>query len=141
MIELPQHHIGFAVKDIHKTQKIWVESGALPLIDIESDPEQGVYCSLLRVSSSSKIELISPLPGTKHPLETILQNKGGLHHICYESDDIELDLIRLAKSKSFIVISEPKYARIFDAQIAFLMLKGGFLVELLQYKRTRPSSL
>lgn len=79
------------------------------------------------------IELLAPL-AEEGPIATFLQKKGGgLHHICYQVQDIKGELERLAEEGFQLIDSEPREGAL-GKQIAFIHPKstGGVLIELCQ---------
>jgi methylmalonyl-CoA epimerase len=90
------------------------------------------------------IELLEPTD-TQSPIAKFLGKKGGgLHHLCFEVDDIDA-ATRDLEQKGFKVVSEPVecigYNRSFNlgkecsTRIAFLMISNKLLIELLQKGR------
>ena len=87
------------------------------------------------------IELLEPTED-RSPIAKFLRKKGGgLHHLCFEVDDIDA-ATRDLEQKGFKVVSEPVecigYDRSFNlgkecsTRIAFLMTSNKLLIELLQ---------
>ena len=82
------NHVAIAVKDAEKAAKIY---GAAFGADISSAvplPEHGVITVFVTLPNT-KIEFIQPL-GETSPIARFLERNidGGIHHICYEVDDI-----------------------------------------------------
>ena len=82
------NHIAIAVPDLAKAARIYAEmlgatvSAPLPL------PDHGVTVVFVDLPNS-KIELLEPL-GEASPIARFLEKNtgGGMHHICYEVNDI-----------------------------------------------------
>jgi methylmalonyl-CoA/ethylmalonyl-CoA epimerase len=82
------NHVAIAVRDLDRAARAYRDtlgaevSGPVPL------PEHGVTTVFVTLPNS-KIELIAPL-GANSPIEKFLERnpEGGMHHICYEVDDI-----------------------------------------------------
>jgi methylmalonyl-CoA/ethylmalonyl-CoA epimerase len=82
------NHVALATPDLEKAAKLYRESlGAsvsapLPL------PEHGVTVVFVE-AANTKIELLQPL-GAGSPIAKFLEKNpdGGMHHICFEVDDI-----------------------------------------------------
>jgi len=82
------NHVAIAVKDAEKAAKIYGAafgadiSAAVPL------PEHGVITVFVTLPNT-KIEFIQPL-GENSPIAKFLERNadGGIHHVCYEVDDI-----------------------------------------------------
>ena len=83
----------------------------------------------------TKIELIHPLNG-EGPVKKFLEKKGGgLHHICFQTDDIIDDMKRL-QTKGYRFLSEEPQAGAHGSKVAFIHPKsaGGVLIELAEHK-------
>lgn len=125
------HHIGFVVHDVHESIKKWKASGYQIEISPVSDPLLNVVCCTLVKSGELRIELVSPSQDSKnHPLSSRLRRGGGLDHICYQVDDIDLALENEAKQGGLRVMA-PTFAATFDTRVAFVLRPGGILVELM----------
>ena len=82
------NHVAIAVPDIDKAAAVYRNtlsaevSGKVPL------PEHGVTTVFVNLPNT-KIELLEPL-GEGSPIAKFLERNGdgGIHHICYEVDDI-----------------------------------------------------
>ena len=82
----------------------------------------------------TKIELIHPL-NEEGPVQKYLDKKGGgLHHICFKTDDIEDDMERL-KEKGYRFLSETPQKGAHGTRVAFIHPKsaGGVLIELAEH--------
>jgi len=82
------NHVAIAVRDIAKASEVYrttlgaTVSAAVPL------PAHGVTTVFITLPNT-KIELLEPL-GQDSPIAKFLERNpdGGIHHICYEVDDI-----------------------------------------------------
>ena len=82
------NHVAIAVRDLAQASAVYRDvlgakvSAPLPL------PEHGVTTVFVNLPNT-KIELIEPL-GANSPIAKFLERNpdGGIHHICYEVDDI-----------------------------------------------------
>ena len=82
------NHVAIAVRDIAKATEVYrttlgaAVSAAVPL------PAHGVTTVFITLPNT-KIELLEPL-GPSSPIAKFLERNpdGGIHHICYEVDDI-----------------------------------------------------
>ena len=82
------NHVAIAVRDAEKAARIY---GAAFGADISATvplPEHGVVTVFVTLPNT-KIEFIQPL-GETSPIAKFLERNadGGIHHICYEVDDI-----------------------------------------------------
>jgi methylmalonyl-CoA/ethylmalonyl-CoA epimerase len=137
------NHIGIAVRDVREAAEVLCLLGLKRLTTPEPDPIQRVLACFLAGGDEHgvHIELIEPTDETS-PIAAFLQKRGGgLHHLCFEVDDIDEMTDRL-KQKGFPVVSPPVecvgYDRSFDlkasqaTRISFLLLPNRLLIELLQ---------
>ena len=79
------------------------------------------------------IELVHPLDGTG-PIATYLEKRGGgLHHLCFRTDDIDADVERL-RAKGYQFTSDAPTPGAHGARVIFIHPKScdGVLIELSQ---------
>ena len=112
------HHVGVVVSDITNSL------GALSkFLEFESStstniPSQKVNICFLKLGNF-RLELIEPIENDS-PVHEFAQNGGGIHHLCFEVEDIR-KTIKEMEEKGAKVIVEP--VRGFeDRLIAFLFL-------------------
>jgi methylmalonyl-CoA/ethylmalonyl-CoA epimerase len=88
------HHVGVVVRDMEQAMRFYRDLLGLHVAKLETIQEQGVKAALLTVGDS-EIELLEPVvPDTG--VARYLERKGeGLHHVCFEVDDVERDLTLL----------------------------------------------
>ena len=126
-------HIAIAVPDLrHAIQRFCMDLG-LPLLGQEDVPAQSTTTAFLPVGET-RIELVHPMEG-KGPIQTFLDKRGGgLHHLCFETDDIMGDVARL-KSKGYRALSEQPSPGAHGSQVIFFHPKDfdGVLIELVQH--------
>lgn len=125
-------HIGIAVKDIEASNELFEALFDEPHYKIESVESEGVLTSFFKVGQS-KIELLQAT-NADSPIAKFIEKKGeGMHHIAFEVDDIEAEILRL-KGKGFKMIHEVSKLGADNKKIAFLHPKStnGVLVELCQ---------
>jgi len=123
------HHVGVACRNID--EEIVNISKIHQIIKkslVVFDKEQNAELVLLTLSDGTNIELISG-----KPVETLLKKTITYYHLCYEVDDINLEIERLVNEHAFL-ISPPKPAILFDnRKVAFLNVSYG-MIELLSSK-------
>jgi methylmalonyl-CoA/ethylmalonyl-CoA epimerase len=128
------HHVGYVVRDIEHSAKGFVHSlNATWDGKIFEDPNQKVKVTFLSTGAKqTQIELVEP-NGPDAPVQKFLQEKGGgLHHVCYETDDLERELAAL-RAQGGVIAKRPKPAVAFDGRrIAWVMTAERLLVELLE---------
>lgn len=125
-------HIGIAVNSIDEKLKVWRDMLGLELTSIEDVPDQKVRVAVLPIGDVS-IELLEPLDETS-TIRKFIDKKGeGLHHLCFEVNNIEKILLEM-KSKGVLLIDETPRIGASGKKIAFIHPKdmGGVLIELTQ---------
>jgi len=125
------HHVGIVVRSADEALKFYRDALGLPVTADRVIDDQGVRGVLLQIGDS-EIELIEPTR-TDTGVARFLESRGeGLHHICFETDDVEKELEE-AKRKGIQVIDE-KPRRGLAGMICFLHPKSnhGVLVEFAQ---------
>jgi len=129
------HHIGFVLASIEESAKsIATSLGATWDGSIIFDPLQSVRVCFLRGLDDREalIELVEP-HGTNSPVAQFLTRRGGgLHHFCYEVENLESHLV-FCKSVKTVVIRPPVPAVAFDGRrIAWALTRNRILVEFLE---------
>jgi methylmalonyl-CoA/ethylmalonyl-CoA epimerase len=87
------HHVAVVAPDVEAALGFWRDTLELPLLREADVPEQGVRAALL-ACGSAELEVIAPTaPDTG--VARFLANRGeGLHHLCFESDDVVREVRR-----------------------------------------------
>ena len=82
------NHVAIAVKDIAAASEIYRSTLGASVSDAVAQPDHGVTTVFIELPNT-KIELLEPL-GTDSPINAFLERNpsGGIHHVCYEVDDI-----------------------------------------------------
>ena len=128
------NHVAIAVPDIAAAAKQYRDVLGTEISPIEDQPEHGVQTVFIELPNT-KIELLGVL-GDGSPIIGFLEKNptGGIHHVCYEVDDILAARDRL-KGKGARVLGdgEPKIGA-HGKPVLFLHPKdfNGTLVELEQ---------
>jgi len=87
------HHVAVAVHDLDAGLGFWRDALELPLLRSADVPEQGVRAALL-ACGAGEIEVVAPLTPDSR-IARFLESRGeGLHHICFESDDVVREVRR-----------------------------------------------
>lgn len=125
-------HIGIAVKDISASNELFSKLFGEPHYKVEAVESEGVKTSFFKVGEN-KIEL---LEATKEdsPIAKFIERKGeGIHHIAFDVENIEEEIIRL-KKEGFIVLNDTPKKGADNKLVAFLHPKttNGVLIELCQ---------
>ena len=82
------NHVAIAVRDIAKASAVYRDTLGAKITAPLPQPEHGVTVVFVELPNS-KIELMAPL-GEGSPIESFVARNpgGGIHHVCYEVDDI-----------------------------------------------------
>ena len=128
------NHVAIAVRDIAKAAKCYRESLGADTSAPMPQPDHGVTTIFITLPNT-KIELLEPL-GADSPIAKFLERNpdGGVHHICYEVDDILAAREQLkAKGARVLGDGDPKIGA-HGKSVLFLHPKDffGTLIELEQ---------
>jgi len=116
---LKLHHIGIVVKNIQEslgelTKYLDFESTTIPSLV----GSQKVNICFLKTNNVF-LELIEPAEENS-PISNFIKKGGGFHHLCFEVDDIHLELEKMKKNGARIVVDVVKG---FEERLtAFVML-------------------
>lgn len=123
-------HIAIAVEDLEVAKKAFETLIGNKVELIEEVPDQKVRVGLIPVGES-RIELAGPTDPSS-TISRFIQKRGeGIHHICFEVENIKSELSRL-KAAGFQIIDEQPRLGADGHLIAFIHPRttGGVLVEL-----------
>ena len=128
------NHIAIAVRDLAAASAVYRDTLGAKLSDPLPQPEHGVTVVFIELPNA-KVELLEPL-GAGSPIAKFLEKNpdGGMHHICYEVDDIIAARDRLkAQGARVLGDGEPKIGA-HGKPVLFLHPKDfcGTLVEIEQ---------
>jgi methylmalonyl-CoA/ethylmalonyl-CoA epimerase len=128
------HHVGFVVASIQDVASGFAQSiGAAWDGEIVHDSLQLAKVAFLRtgLQDHPALELVEPV-GDQSPVHGFLRRGGGLHHLCYEADVLE---IQLAASRSLggLLVKPPLPAVAFGGRrIAWVYTRHKLLLEYLE---------
>jgi methylmalonyl-CoA/ethylmalonyl-CoA epimerase len=143
MMTLKLNHIGVVVQDIGESIEIFQTLGLCQATHPEPDPIQRVSAVFISAGNegSVSIELLQPLDDQSPVSKFLTQRGGGLHHLCFEVDDIE-ETTEALRKRGLKMVRPPVecvgYDRSFGlggtkpTRIAFFLLANKLLIELLQ---------
>lgn len=128
------NHVAIAVPDLVRAAAVYQETLGAAVTEQVPLPEHGVTTVFVNLPNT-KIELLAPL-GPNSPIAKFLERSpdGGVHHICYEVDDILLAREQLEAAGARVLgDGEPKIGA-HGKPVLFLHPKDftGTLVELEQ---------
>ena len=125
-------HVGVAVDDLDEAVALYSERLGMPVEHRETVEDQGVEAVLVGVGEGH-IELLRPL-AAETPVGRFLDRNGpGLHHVAYETTDIQ-SALDAARAAGIRLIDEGPRTGIRNSRVAFLHPKstGGVLTELVE---------
>ena len=128
------NHVAIATKNIEAAAKVYRDTLGAKVSEPVPQPDHGVTTIFVELPNT-KIELLEPL-GENSPIAKFLEKNpsGGMHHICYEVDDIYAARDRMrAEGATITGTGEPRIGA-HGKPVIFLHPKDfvGTLVELEQ---------
>lgn len=128
------NHVAIAVRDIAKASAVYRDTLGADVTDKVAQPDHGVFTVFINLPNT-KIELLEPMNAAS-PIAKFLDKNpdGGIHHVCYEVDDIITARDKLkAQGARVLGDGEPKIGA-HGKPVLFLHPKDfcGTLVELEQ---------
>ena len=125
-------HIAIAVPDLEKAIKRFMEDFGLTLEGTE-DVEAAKTTTAFFPLPPTSIELVHPLGGEGAIAKYLEKKPGGLHHLCFRSDNILEDVARLRGLGYQFLADEPSPGA-HGSQVIFIHPKScdGVLIEINQ---------
>jgi methylmalonyl-CoA/ethylmalonyl-CoA epimerase len=128
------NHVAIATKDVKKASEVYRATLGAKVSEPVPLPDHGVVTVFVELPNT-KIELLEPL-GENSPIAKFLEKNpaGGMHHVCYEVDDIYAARDRMKAAGATITgTGEPRIGA-HGKPVIFLHPKDfvGTLVELEQ---------
>ena len=100
-------HIGIAVENIGEALAFFEQALGLPLERVDSEEGGRTDVAFMPVGSSD-VELVEP-KDTDSGLAKYLAKRGeGIHHICFQVDDIDAALARLKEHGAQLIDETPR---------------------------------
>jgi methylmalonyl-CoA/ethylmalonyl-CoA epimerase len=128
------NHVAIAVRDLNAATRIYRDTLGATVSEPDALPEHGVTVVFVSLPNT-KIELLEPL-GAESPIAKFLDRNpdGGIHHVCYEVDDILAARDRLISTGAKVLGSGEPRIGAHGKPVLFLHPKDfcGTLVELEQ---------
>jgi methylmalonyl-CoA/ethylmalonyl-CoA epimerase len=125
-------HIGVAVEDIDAAIQLYGGSFGMAEQHRETVEEQGVEAVLLEVGEGH-VELLRPLSSETVIGRFLAKNGPGLHHVAYQTDDIDRTLGAVREAGIGLIDETPR-AGIRGSRVAFLNPRStaGVLTEIVE---------
>jgi len=128
------NHVAIAVRDLGKAAAIYRGVLGAQVSAAVPQPDHGVTTVFVTLPNT-KIELLEPL-GQTSPIAKFLDRNpdGGIHHICYEVDDIRTARDALESAGARVLGDDEPKIGAHDKPVLFLHPKdfSGTLIELEQ---------
>jgi len=125
-------HLGIAVKDIQKANEVFKKLLGKSSYKQETVDSEAVTTSFFEIGES-KIELLQATDESSAISKYLDKNREGIHHIAFDVEDIQSEIIRL-KNEGFIFINDVPKKGADNKLVVFIHPKSanGILVELCQ---------
>ncbi len=125
-------HIGVAVEDLDSAMELYRDGLGMREQHRETVESFGVEAVLLEVGDGH-VELLRPLSPESAVGRFIEKNGPGIHHVAYQTDDIDSALGEVRAAGLRLIDEEPRTG-IRQSRVAFLHPKttGGVLTELVE---------
>lgn len=124
-------HIAVAVTDLDAAIKRFLEDFGLTFSGSETVESQKTTTAFFPIDAGTSIELIHPVNG-EGPVAKFLEKsgRGGLHHLCFRSDDLDAD-IEMLKGKGYQFLSDAPSIGAHNCRVIFIHPKcnDGILIE------------
>jgi methylmalonyl-CoA/ethylmalonyl-CoA epimerase len=145
-VPLKLDHIGFVVENIEKVKELFEAVGLDAGTGAVVNPLQKVSASFVNVGEKDDIyiEILEPASDDSPITNFLRKSGGGLHHLCFEVDDIEKATQEL-NAKGFRMVTPPENCTAYDenlkrecnapTKIAFFIISKGVLIELIEKGR------
>mgnify|MGYP005734764787 FL=1 len=126
------NHIAIATPNLDKAIRTYKDILGVKISAPIDQIEHGVKVVFIEIPNT-KIELLEPL-GENSPIENFLEKnkKGGIHHICFEVEDIDSAILRLKKDGATVLGDGKAKIGAHGKPVIFLHPKdfNGTLIEL-----------
>jgi methylmalonyl-CoA/ethylmalonyl-CoA epimerase len=123
------NHVAVVVADIDVALKFWRDALGIEMSHLEDVPSQKAQVAFLPLGDS-EVELVKPTSEDTGAAKFLAERGGGMHHLCFETDDIA-GMLNSLKQKGIKLINEEPIV-LPGRKMAFVHPKstGGVLVEL-----------
>ncbi|MGD2058209.1 MAG: methylmalonyl-CoA epimerase [Anaerolineales bacterium] len=132
------NHVAIVVENIEDTLHFWRDALGLELAHVEDVPDQEAVVAFFPVGEA-EVELVKPTTEDSGIARYLDKRGPGVHHICFEVDDIE-SCLEILKSRDIRLINEEAIVGTGGKRIAFIHPESthGVLVELYELTPEEP---
>ena len=128
-------HIAIVVEDLQNALGFWQQALGLTLEHVEEVPEQLSEIAFLP-AGGSEVELVRPTTGDSG-IARYLQKRGpGIHHICFEVEDIDAEYERLRGEG--VVMTTPIETEEWGERFFQVTDPNGVVIQLVQWVSPPP---
>jgi methylmalonyl-CoA/ethylmalonyl-CoA epimerase len=133
------NHVAIVVEDIENALGFWRDSLGLSLSHVEDVPDQDALVAFLPVGDA-EVELVRPTSEGSGIARYLKKRGPGVHHICFEVDDID-SCLKILESRNVRLINEEAIIGTGGKRIAFIHPEStyGVLVELYELSPEEPA--
>jgi len=126
------NHVAVVVDDLDKSLLFWRDALGLQMTELRDAPAEESRIAFLP-AGEAEVELVQPTSNDSGIAKYLSKRGAGMHHICFEVDDIEGMLFQLRTKGVHLINEEPRTAAD-GKRYAFVHpdSTGGVLVELYQ---------
>ncbi len=148
-MKIKLHHIGFVSSKMSEYAEAFKVMGLDQMTEPIPNPLQKVTASFVNIFPQEDVhlEIIEPTDNESPVTNFLKKHGGGLHHLCFEVNDIEEARTRL-EGKGYKLLVRPEPCEAYDinfkrecegkSKAAFFMV-GKLLIELLEKSPQRSS--
>lgn len=123
------HHTGVISQSIENDLSLYMALGYLQFGEIVVDSVQNNRLAFLKNNDESMIELIEPFSENSSIKKATL----GFHHICYETEDLDIEIENIRRLRLGTVFTDILLAPAFNnRRIVFIYLRTKLIIELLE---------
>ena len=124
-------HVGIVVPSLDKAITHWQQVfGYVPYTNKIENTRQKVYVIFLQKEGSLPVKLLEPVDKTS-PIYRFAKRGGGLHHLCFKSDNLRKEVSRM-EELGLRILTHPEPGEAFDGEdIAFVYAGQGLNIELI----------
>ena len=102
-------HIAFVVQDLDAALRVYHEALGMPLERVEDVPAEKVRVAFLPLPEGhSEVELVQPTAEDTGIARYLAKRGEGMHHICFEVDDIQIAMAEMAASGLQVLEETPR---------------------------------
>jgi methylmalonyl-CoA/ethylmalonyl-CoA epimerase len=124
-------HIGIVVRSLEQGIRQWEELfGYSRNSDVVTNTRQKVRVVFLAKKDSMTVKLVEPTDASS-PVSVFARRGGGLHHLCFRCEDLELQIPRLEEKGTRVIVPPEAGEAFCNNKIAFLFASNNLNFELI----------